>query len=348
MASSGCDVLVVGAGVSGLTTGVCLAEGGRDVTIMAERPPSETTSSVAGALWGPHLVETSERVARWARETLGVFGQLATDEATGVRIVTGVEATRAAERSPPGPAWLTGIARFRRCRPADLPPGFARGWRYTAPLVHMPTYLDYLAARFEAAGGRMDSGKATSLPGAAHDYGASTVVNCTGAGAHDLVPDPALFPVRGQVVVADNPGLTDFFVGLGDEHPDSLVYVFPHSSGTVVLGGTEQPGDWNLAPSPAQARRILRACVAAEPRLAGVRVLAHQVGLRPCRPRVRLEAEPGQANGSANGSGGSAGQPPTPQHPLVVHNYGHGGAGVTLSWGCAREAARVVSSGLHC
>ena len=50
--------------------------------------------------------------------------------------------------------------------------------------------------------------------------------------------------------------------------------------------------------------------------------------LRPTRPQVRLEAEP-------PGTG-----------PLVVHNYGHGGAGVTLSWGCAREAAGLAAQAL--
>jgi D-amino-acid oxidase len=76
------------------------------------------------------------------------------------------------------------------------------------------------------------------------------------------------------------------------------------------------------------ATRILRDCAAVEPRLNGARVVGHQVGLRPFRPQVRLEAE-------ATGDG-----------PLVVHNYGHGGAGITLSWGCAREAAALAAPAL--
>jgi D-amino-acid oxidase len=86
--------------------------------------------------------------------------------------------------------------------------------------------------------------------------------------------------------------------------------------------------DWNTEPVPAVAARILRDCAAIEPRVNGARVLGHRVGLRPFRPQVRLEAEP-------PGRG-----------PLVVHNYGHGGAGVTLSWGCAREAAGLAARAL--
>jgi D-amino-acid oxidase len=83
------------------------------------------------------------------------------------------------------------------------------------------------------------------------------------------------------------------------------------------------------------ADRILRDCAAVEPRVAGARVLGHRVGLRPFRPRVRLEAEPPGPARAGHGPG-----------PAVVHNYGHGGAGITLSWGCAREAAALVTQAL--
>jgi D-amino-acid oxidase len=324
------DVVVVGAGVSGLTTAVCLAEGGLRVEVRAAVPPGQTTSSVAGAIWGPHLIEDSERTVRWRRETLAVLRDLAGEPAAGVRITEGVEAARG-EPEPadePVPDWLRDLGGAARCGPDSLPDGFTSGWRYAAPLVHMPTYLGYLLARFERAGGQVAAGAVASLAGAARERGARAVLNCTGAGARDLVPDPEVTPYRGQVLVAANPGIGEFFIGPEDGTAD-LVYLFPHGD-TVVLGGTKNQGDWNTEPTPASADRILRDCAEIEPRLRDARILAHRVGLRPFRPRVRLAAEPA---GGANS-------------PLVVHNYGHGGAGVTVSWGCAREAAALVSSGL--
>lgn len=368
MATERCHALVVGAGVAGLTTGVCLAERGLAVTIVTDRPPAETASAAAGAIWGLHLVETSDRVSRWARETLAVLRPLSADPATGVRIATGVEAIRRTvpalrrqpqtvggpaaepgewepESGPPDPAWLADLGRYSRCGPADLPGGFDVGWRYTAPLVHMPTYLGYLLDRFVRAGGHLEAARITSLASAARAYHAAAVVNCSGSGAFELVPDQALLPVRGDVIVVANPGISDFFIGLGDT-ADDLVCVFPHD-GTVVLGGTEQAGEWSLAPSPDVAARILRSCAAAEPRLEGVRVLAHRVGLRPCRPRVRLEAEHHATTRTKPNGHGNAAPSAGPRAPLVVHNYGHGGAGVSLSWGCAREAAHLLATSLR-
>ena len=339
MPNSDCDVLVVGSGVSGLTTAICLAESGARVLIRTATPPGQTTSSVAGAIWGPHLVEESDRVDGWGRETLAMLRELAADPAAAVRTLSGVYATRGVPgqtgRPPASPSPVTAAAApphwmsdlgASPCPTGHLPPGFASGWRYSAPLLHMPTYLGYLLARFEAAGGRLESGTVGSLPAAGAEHGARAVVNCTGTGARGLLPDPALKPFRGQVVIAENPGLSEFFIGLPDDTSE-VVYLFPHGD-TVVLGGTEVGDDWNTEPVPAVAERILRDCAMIEPRVHGLRVLGHRVGLRPFRPRVRLEAEP-----------------PGPG-PLVVHNYGHGGAGVTLSWGCAREAAGLAAQAL--
>ena len=321
------DVLVLGAGVIGLTTAVCLAEDGLAVTIRTSRLPAQTTSAVAGAIWGPHLVEDSDRVRRWCAESLDVLASLAGQPAAGIELVSGTEAARSPAARPGWAAPLAALGEIRPAPPGALPPGFVAGWRYTAPLVCMPVYLDYLLARFRRAGGQISVDPARTLDRVAAETDAPVIINCTGAEAGGLVPDPALTPVRGQVVVVENPGLAEFFIGLpGSGH--EISYFFPHA-GRVVLGGTEVSGDWSTEPHPATARRILRDCAAIEPRLDGARILEHRCGLRPVRPRVRLEAKP-------------AGTAPGPAGRLLVHNYGHGGAGVTLSWGCAREAARLA------
>jgi D-amino-acid oxidase len=317
------DALVVGAGVIGLTSAVCLAEAGLRVGVQAAEPPQATTSVAAGALWGMHLVGVDDRVPRWAAETRAMLAVLEEPD-TGVHACAGLMAVRVVQDGPPE---ATDPAATAPCDPAELPPGYAAGWRVSAPLVAMPAYLRYLLERLRGAGGQLLGERSfATLAEAAQSSTAPVTVNCPGAGAHALVPDPSVIPVRGQVVVTENPGLSEFFVGQGAE-PGDITYLFPHGD-TVVVGGTEEHGNWSRVPDPATAERILAAATAAAPRLAGAAVLGHRVGLRPSRPLVRLEAEPV--------AGG--------RH--IVHNYGHGGAGVSLSWGCAREAARLVITAL--
>jgi D-amino-acid oxidase len=105
------------------------------------------------------------------------------------------------------------------------------------------------------------------------------------------------------------------------------MYVVPRER-DIVVGGTAQDGDWTLQPDPATAREILARAAGLVPALRTAKVLGHRVGLRPARPSVRLEAVP-HADGSPGG---------------VVHCYGHGGAGVTLSWGCADDVLAEVEA----
>jgi len=319
------DVLVIGAGVCGLSTAITLLDAGLAVDVYAADPPNRTTSAAAGALWGPHLVGADERVEPWAAHTLHRFRELAADPAAGISEMAGLVATPG-ESGPEPPAFTDGAGPATRCEPAELHGGFAAGWRYTAPVVDMSAYLDYLISSLLAKGGRLQLGPALRDLSEAEDrWAAPVIVNCAGIGARELVPDSGLTAVRGQVVIAANPGLSEFFVG-EREDPAEVTYIFPRGP-LVVLGGTQQRDSSSLRPDPTTADRIVRLCVAAEPRLAGVPVLEHRVGLRPVRDSVRLDVH-------ALGGG---------RH--LIHNYGHGGAGVTLSWGCA-ESVRTEIVGI--
>jgi len=304
------DAVVVGAGVVGLTTAISLAEAGLSTRIVTAAPPPAATSVAAGAIWGPVRCGPPQRCLAWSRTALEVLSVLAGDPDSGVHYVSGREV--AAHRATP-PDWLTLLPDARLLGPGDLPPGFVSGWAYTAPATNMPVYLAYLLARYTALGGRVTVETVGSL--AAVD--APVVVNCTGIGARDLVPDDSVVPVRGQVVVVQNPGITEFYLDHGDDGADYL-YLFPHGD-VAVLGGTAYEGASDMAPRPEVSARILRDCTTVFPSLHGAQVIAERVGLRPVRPAVRLEAEP------------------LPGGRVLWHNYGHGGAGVTLSWGCAAE-----------
>jgi D-amino-acid oxidase len=311
------DALVVGAGVSGLTTAVCLAEAGVSVRVLAREGPMATTSCAAGAMWGPLLVEHDE-VETWSQRTLEELTALSRDRRTGVRLVDGIEACR----TPTQPAApVTRIAGFRHCAATELPDGFLVGWRYTAPLIDMPIYLGYLTERLRTAGVEVEFGEVAAL---SELFGlAGVVVNCTGFGACALVPDPEVRPVRGHLVVAENPGLDEYFAEYTEDETD-MTYLLPLGS-HVILGGSAEAGAHDLRPNPATFEAIVRRCVAVEPRMRDARIIGHRVGIRPARSRVRVEcAEIGG-------------------HELI-HNYGHGGAGVTLSWGCAQEVAELVAT----
>ena len=313
------EVVVIGCGVVGLSTAVHLREAGLDARIVAADPPERTTSGVAAAIWYPYRAYPEREVLRWGRRTFEVLETLAADPKTGVRMREGLELRR--ERAGE-PWWAEAIPGVRRCTEDELPPGYREGHAFVVPVVEMPIYLRYLLDRFDSLGGTVERRVLSRIDELAGE--AALVVNCAGLGARELIGDSSMAPIRGQVLRVRNPGLDRFF--LDEDDPEGVTYIVPRSD-DCVLGGTADEGAWDTEPDPGTAAAILRRCSALEPRLADAEVLEHRVGLRPGRPEVRLEREAGD------------GLP-------LVQNYGHGGSGVTLSWGCAEEATDLVVDAL--
>jgi D-amino-acid oxidase len=301
-------VAIIGAGVSGLTCGVVLAEHGCETHLFAAEPPEQTTSAVAAAMWFPYDAEPADKVIPWALESYEVFRALSRDPATGVSMIELRQFCR--NGTLPIPSWAT---------PFSARSNTSGEFTMTVPLSDSSLYLDYLRRRLIAAGGQLTTGIRFERPGDV-DRSFDVVINCAGIGAQKLVRDPDLEPHRGQVVRVEKLALPGAVVC--DDPP--LMYAIPRTN-DCLFGGTNEISD-DLAPDPKVTAAIVSECSAAL-KIAPPRILGTRVGLRPYRKSgVRVEADRLEDGRT------------------LIHNYGHGGAGFTLSWGCAQSVLDLVKA----
>ena len=101
-----------------------------------------------------------------------------------------------------------------------------------------------------------------------------------------------------------------------------MVYLLPQG-GKLVLGGTADRGVNSRRHEDEAAARIIDRCARVRPEVRHAKVLEFRVGVRPARAEVRVESERLEGR-------------------RLIHNYGHGGSGVTLSWGCAEEVLELL------
>jgi D-amino-acid oxidase len=308
------NVAIIGAGVSGLTSGIVLAEDGCRVSIFAEEIGSRTTSAAAAAIWYPYDAEPADAVIAWSLVTFKRLRELAQTDGSGVSMIELRQLARVGE--PPIPEWAIALG-ARKLDRGETPPAFTNGFALSVPLTDTSLYIDYLARRFRSAGGVINEcAHIDAIADISSEF--EIVVNCSGIGAQLLVPDSAMEPHRGQVVLV--PKINVPYAIVSDDPP--LMYAIPRAN-DCVFGGTNQVSD-NRKPDAQDTARILAECsrvLAIDP----PPVLSARVGLRPFRKTgVRLEAER-LADGRR-----------------LIHNYGHGGSGFTLSWGCAEELLRLM------
>jgi len=317
-------VTVLGAGIVGLSSALALVTRARRppaVTVVADRFLTETTSAGSGGFWMPYALNDTPAadIERWGSASFERFAELHRSpdvDAAGVSLVE----VRGVGDDPP-PSWAGSVPNYRALSARDLAlmglGEHSAGFAYTSFVADQERHLRWLTERCREHGVEFERRRVGSLAELSGVAGGGVVVNCSGLGARDLFGDRDVVPIRGQTVRVDAPWVTGVWQADG-----GATYVIPQRD-SVVLGGTRQVGEALEASRDADVADVLERTSRLLPGLARAPVLRAWAGLRPGRSRVRVAAE----------------SVPVPGAPAlrVAHNYGHGGAGVTLAWGCAMD-----------
>lgn len=307
---------VVGAGAIGQTTAYLLQEQGYSVAIYSDRYPEQTTSTKAGAVFEPYKLGPTPRLNEMLAIGLDRFEKVIK------------------EYYPNCGAWMHHLympsdglidpedcefleAMKGRLIDQDIPGGYKSSLLFYVPMIDPTVYIPWLHGRFLDKGGRLKLQKIHTMEQMSQ-LPFELIFNCSGLGSRELLGDFDLYPVRGQIVVLDCKVPWDFSI-----LDDQGYYVFPRERVTI-LGGTTEANEYSEITTDEAISKILEYNKRTIPDLADLPILKTYAGLRPYREMgVNISAQ-------------------EIDDKKVIHNYGHGGSGITLSWGSAQLALELI------
>ncbi|MEQ9231910.1 MAG: FAD-dependent oxidoreductase [Cyclobacteriaceae bacterium] len=308
------SVTVIGSGIIGLTTASSLQEVGFHVRLISKDRFDQTLSHKVGAIWFPFEVHPKEKTNVWATLAYNKYEQQV-GLAEGLSFIPFLTSY-----TPESNTEWTGLlpkGTVRKAQKAELPQGIERAYITKVPLAEPHYYMAYLFEKYLSNGGSFELGEISSLKQMSELD--EMVLNCTGLGAKQLCNDEDLHPMRGQILRCKKMNVLSF---AESTKRGGLSYIIDRSEDAIV-GGTDYENDWNedaeLADTYLILNRLKETGIQQSPE-----ILEVMVGLRPRRSSVRFEFDSIYKN--------------------IFHNYGHGGAGFTIGWGCAIELTELLSN----
>ncbi|XP_076236568.1 D-aspartate oxidase-like [Calliopsis andreniformis] len=329
-------VAVIGAGIIGITSAVAVKDAFPqfEVHVFADLFSPDTTGDGSAGLWSPYLVGDTppDKIAKWGGATYRWLEKLwkqGLSSETGICLLPVYRVTSDPKRYDS--SWIELVHGAHRMTTKELAKlneehqsNYKDGWMFMTYTSEPTVLLPWLTKNFLAAGGKIRKRKIHKLHELAED-GYNLIINCSGLGARELVGDNTVTSIRGQVARVIAPWAMHGQLVVDDNSN----YVLPNVD-SVVLGGTHQENDFDCTPRKEDSTFIYEGCCRILPGLKGITTVKEWVGLRPGRPSVRLETEVLTC--------------PRGKEFTVIHNYGHGGSGVTLSWGCALDVVTIIQN----
>lgn len=305
-------IAIVGAGISGLSCAYFLCKKECDIDVIAKAFSPDITSNRAAAFWFPYHIRNDKRGIEWAKTSYHFYQTLCNDTSTGISMKQLIKVLRKNVEEEE-PVWIDFMPEgaCKLVPQKDLPEDVARAYDVTVPLIETQIFLPYLKNYVEQKGVKFIHREIVSFDELKSDY--DIIINCSALGAQKLCNDKTIIPVRGQVGLIETK--TDFPIYLDNEKP---LYLVPRKD-AMIVGGTYEENVYDETTEPSTIQQLLNNAYKVFPQLQEQKVIGSWAGLRPYRPTIRLEKE-----------------------GKIIHNYGHGGSGFTLTFGCAQEVVDLL------
>lgn len=310
------NITIIGAGISGMSTAFLLVQKNHRITIYAKAFSPNITSNRAAAFWFPYHIRNDRRGIRWCQTSYEYYKKLAEQEETGISMRQLIKVLRKGVEEDE-PIWIDFMPQgsYRVMSENELASNIATGYNVQVPLIETQIFLPYLQQQLQQKGVKFIEKEIKNFDELTGDY--DIVINCSALGSRELCNDDRIIPVRGQVGLLSPKNNIPIY--LDNEKP---LYIVPRKD-AIIVGGTYEERVETETTEPATIERILNNAYEVFPELKQQQIIGSWAGLRPYRPEVKVEHEEGTN---------------------IVHNYGHGGSGFTLSFGCAEEVSTIVDT----
>ncbi|MCW3090571.1 MAG: FAD-dependent oxidoreductase [Ferruginibacter sp.] len=310
------NIAIIGAGISGMSTAYLLSGNGCRVTIFATAFSPYLTSNKAAAFWFPYHIRNDKRGIGWCNTSYQYYRSFSDQPQTGISMcqLKKVLRVNTAEEEP---VWISFMPEgcCRAMEREELAPGIERAYDVTVPLIETQIFLPWLQQQLLQRGVLFVEREINDFGEIAGQF--DWVINCSALGARKLCNDDTVIPVRGQVALLEpRSGMSIYLDN------ESLLYVVPRKD-AIIVGGTYEAGIETTDTEPATIERLLQNAFEVLPELKEQAFIGSWAGVRPFRAEVRVEQEAGKN---------------------IIHNYGHGGSGFTLAFGCAETVCNMVLS----